>query len=82
MTEMVGVPSSEREQFIKLASAHLEAITVTPGKDPEEVARIHKLAIWERLLARFSDWELTADPVTWSNPFLRGVTSLPISFQA
>jgi cytochrome P450 len=257
MTEMVGVPRSEREQFIKLASAHLEAITVTPDKDPEEVARIHKLAqefrqycdnlledrrgsgqtgedlishvvrseldgkpvprstafvfithflsagettrallshlamalgqrpdqrrllldrrellqnaieetmryypinwtgcrtamqeveiggqtiakddyvamayaaanrdpdvyedpdryditrafdrdhlgfghgehscpgallarvdslaIWERLLARFSDWELAADPVTWSNPFLRGVTSLPISFQA
>jgi cytochrome P450 len=44
MTEMVGVPSSEREQFIKLASAHLEAITITPDKDPEEVARIQKLA--------------------------------------
>jgi len=44
MTEMVGVPSSEREQFIKLASAHLEAITITPDKDPEEVARVQKLA--------------------------------------
>lgn len=44
MTEMVGVPRSEREQFIKLASAHLEAITVTPDKDPEEVARVQKLA--------------------------------------
>jgi cytochrome P450 len=44
MTEMVGVPSSEREQFITLASAHLEAITITPDKDPEEVTRVQKLA--------------------------------------
>ena len=46
------------------------------------LARIDSLAIWERLLARFSDWELAGDPVTWSNPFLRGVASLPIRFQA
>jgi len=44
MTEMVGVPPSERERFIELASAHLEAITVTPDKDPAEVARVKKLA--------------------------------------
>lgn len=38
--------------------------------------------IWERVLARFSDWELTGDPVTWSTPFLRGVASLPVRFSA
>jgi cytochrome P450 len=46
------------------------------------LARVESLAIWERLLARFSDWELTGDPVIWSNPLVRGVSSLPIRFQA
>lgn len=46
------------------------------------LARTDAQAIWERLLARFSDWELAGEPVTWSNPFLRGVASLPISFSA
>lgn len=46
------------------------------------LARTDAQAIWERLLARFSDWELTAEPTTWSNPFLRGVASLPIRFTA
>ncbi len=46
------------------------------------LTRVDSLAIWERVLARFSDWELTGDPVTWSTPFLRGVTSLPTVFQS
>ncbi len=45
------------------------------------LARVDSTAIWERVLARFGDWELTGEPVTWSNPFLRGVTSLPITFK-
>jgi cytochrome P450 len=44
------------------------------------LARTDALAIWERVLSRFGDWELTAEPVTWSTPFLRGVTSLPVRF--
>lgn len=46
------------------------------------LARTDAQAIWERLLDRFSDWELTGEPVTWSNPFLRGIGSLPIRFTA
>jgi cytochrome P450 len=46
------------------------------------LARVDSLAIWQRVLARFSDWELAGEPVTWSNPFLRGVTSLPVRFLA
>jgi cytochrome P450 len=46
------------------------------------LARVDSMAIWERVLARFGDWELAGEPVTWSTPFLRGVTSLPIVFSA
>jgi len=46
------------------------------------LARTDAAVIWERVLARFSDWELTGDPVTWSTPFLRGVASLPVRFSA
>ena len=45
------------------------------------LARVDSLTIWERVLARFSDWELTGEPVPWSTPFLRGMTSVPIRFQ-
>ena len=45
------------------------------------LARVDSNAIWERVLARFSDWELAGEPVPWSNPFLRGMTSVPIRFQ-
>jgi cytochrome P450 len=46
------------------------------------LARADAQAIWGRLLERFGDWELAGEPVTWSNPFLRGVASLPIRFSA
>ncbi len=38
--------------------------------------------IWGRIVARFSDWEITGPPVTFSNPFIRGAISLPITFSA
>jgi cytochrome P450 len=40
MTELIGVPREMREEFIEMAGAHLEAITITPDKDPAEIARI------------------------------------------
>jgi cytochrome P450 len=43
MTELIGVPREMRERFIELAGAHLQAIVITPGKDPEEVRRIEAL---------------------------------------
>jgi cytochrome P450 len=46
------------------------------------LARVDSNAIWERLLIRFADWELAGEPVPWSNPFLRGMTSVPIRFEA
>jgi cytochrome P450 len=45
------------------------------------LARVDSAVIWERVLARFGDWELAGEPVTWSNPFLRGVASLPVRFE-
>ncbi len=43
MTELIGVPRDMRETFIDLAKAHLEAITITPDKDPDEIARIRRM---------------------------------------
>lgn len=37
--------------------------------------------IWERILARFTSWELTAAPQTFSTPFIRGVTGMPLVFR-
>ena len=36
--------------------------------------------IQERLLARFPDWELAGVPVRWANPFIQGMTSVPLRF--
>ena len=44
------------------------------------LARTSARAIWERVLGRFRDWELVGEPETFSTPFLRGVTSLPLRF--
>jgi cytochrome P450 len=43
MTELIGVPRDLRERFIELASNHLVAITITPDKDPDEVARVRRM---------------------------------------
>jgi cytochrome P450 len=36
--------------------------------------------IWERILARYGDWELLGEPQTFSTPFIRGVVSMPMRF--
>jgi cytochrome P450 len=44
------------------------------------LARIDSTTIFERLLARFPDWELAGPPQRWATPFLQGMTSLPLRF--
>jgi cytochrome P450 len=44
------------------------------------LARTQSTIIYQRLLARFPHWELTAPPQPWATPFLQGMTSLPLSF--
>jgi cytochrome P450 len=44
------------------------------------LARTDSTIIYQRLLARFPDWELTAPPEQWATPFLQGMTSLPLTF--
>ena len=39
MTELIGVPRDMREEFIEMASEHLNAVAVSPDKDPAEVER-------------------------------------------
>jgi cytochrome P450 len=36
--------------------------------------------IWERILARYSEWVIVGEPQTFSTPFIRGVVSMPIRF--
>jgi cytochrome P450 len=38
--------------------------------------------IIERLLARFSDWELMGEPPRWANPFLQGLGTVPVRFHS
>jgi cytochrome P450 len=45
------------------------------------LARTDSGVIWERVLARFPDWELAGPPRRWANPFLQGLSSLPVRFQ-
>ena len=56
MTELIGVPPEMREEFIEMASAQMQAITIDPDRTPEETARITGLigkfhAYCEELLA-------------------------------
>jgi cytochrome P450 len=46
------------------------------------LARTDSTTIHQRLLARFPDWELAGPPRRWANPFIQGVTSLPLRFPA
>jgi cytochrome P450 len=46
------------------------------------LARTDSTVIHERLLARFPDWELAGTPVRWANPFIQGMTRLPLRFQS
>src|SRR5262245_23875533 len=45
------------------------------------LARTDSQTIFERLLARFPDWELAGSPRRWANPFLQGLGSLPLRFR-
>jgi len=45
------------------------------------LARTDSTIIFERLLARFPDWELAGTPVRWANPFLQGLGTLPLTFR-
>ena len=46
------------------------------------LARTDSGMIFERLLARFPDWELAGTPRRWANPFLQGLGALPLRFQS
>lgn len=45
------------------------------------LARTDATMILERLLAKFPDWELARPAQRWANPFLQGLSTLPVSFQ-
>ena len=45
------------------------------------LARTDSTIIFERLLARFPDWEFAGTPVRWANPFLQGLGTLPLAFR-
>jgi len=44
------------------------------------LARTDSTIIFERLLARFPDWDLAGPPGRWGTPFLQGMSSLPLRF--
>ena len=44
------------------------------------LARTDATMIFERLVARFPDWELAGTPNRWANPFLQGLGTLPVRF--
>ena len=44
------------------------------------LARVDSTTIFERLLARFPDWELARPAQRWASPFLQGMSSLPLRF--
>jgi cytochrome P450 len=46
------------------------------------LARIDSTIIFERLLARFPDWELAGEPQRWASPFLQGMGRLPLRFSS
>lgn len=46
------------------------------------LARTDSSIIFERLLARFPNWELAGAPNRWASPFLQGLSSLPVRFHA
>jgi cholest-4-en-3-one 26-monooxygenase len=46
------------------------------------LVRTDSAIIFERLLARFPDWELAGAPQRWANPFLQGLGTLPVRFQS
>lgn len=57
MAELIGVSRDMREQFVVWAEAHVKRVTVDPGWDPEEVARLdaHARSLREYSLALIED---------------------------
>lgn len=45
------------------------------------LARTNATVIFERLLARLPAWELAGEPQRWANPFIQGMTRLPLVFE-
>ncbi len=45
------------------------------------LTRTDSTIIFERLLARFPNWELAGAPQRWANPFLQGLSALPMRFR-
>jgi cytochrome P450 len=46
------------------------------------LARTDSTVVQEQLLARFPDWELAGLPIRWANPFIQGMTSVPLRFSS
>jgi cytochrome P450 len=46
------------------------------------LARTDSTIIFERLLARYPNWELAGEAQRWANPFLQGLGTLPVRFSA
>lgn len=46
------------------------------------LARTDSTTIFERLLARYPDWELAGAPQRWGTPFLQGMSALPLTFRS
>jgi cytochrome P450 len=46
------------------------------------LARTNSTIILERLVARFPDWEVAGPTQRWANPFINGMTTLPLTFQS
>jgi cytochrome P450 len=44
------------------------------------LARTDSTTIFERVLARFPDWELAGASHRWASPFLQGMSTLPLRF--
>jgi cytochrome P450 len=44
------------------------------------LARTDSTTIFERVLARFPDWELAGASHRWASPFLQGMSTLPLKF--
>jgi cytochrome P450 len=45
------------------------------------LARTNASVVYERLIPRFSEWELAGPAQRWANPFIQGMTRLPLRFE-
>jgi len=75
--ELVGVSDVDPAALAKAVDR-----TGAPGFRSLEdlLARTDAAIVFERLLARFPDWEPAGTPQRWGNPFLQGLGTLPLRF--